>query len=275
MLILETTLSKCEYQMLTNIEIKNYKSIKHIEINVGKFNVLIGENGAGKSNFLEAIASISAINANKFNNEFMLSRGIRIVESENLFSCFNTEYSNVINITVTENNENTYQYEIYFDKEEPYAPLKYKKIKARNDDFLQIVLDDKQLMENWFEKIKVKIEANNNEFELKFNERSELVNFFETVFMEELEEKKKEKKKEKKIETEKSQKEVSDFVIFSPELSSLRNNYSESQIEPLGIKGEGLFRLLEVMQKHEKDNFDLVRKTLEMFQWVETISLEE
>ena len=84
--------------MLAGIKISNYKSIKELEIGVGQFNVLIGENGAGKSNFLEVLASSSAIIANKFSNEFMLSRGIRVVSPESLFSCFKNEVAEDISI---------------------------------------------------------------------------------------------------------------------------------------------------------------------------------
>ena len=54
--------------MLAGIKISNYKSIKELEIGVVQFNVVIGENGAGKSNCLEVLASSSAIIANKFSN---------------------------------------------------------------------------------------------------------------------------------------------------------------------------------------------------------------
>ncbi|HBI9095695.1 TPA: AAA family ATPase, partial [Acinetobacter baumannii] len=66
----------------------------------------------------------------------------------------------------------------------------------------------------------------------------------------------------------------SHFVIYSPELSSLRNFSTESQIEPLGVNGEGLLKLLQVMQKHEPENFGKVCEIVEMFQWVEKIIIE-
>ena len=38
--------------MLKQITIKGYKSIKEAEIELGNINILIGANGAGKSNFI-------------------------------------------------------------------------------------------------------------------------------------------------------------------------------------------------------------------------------
>lgn len=40
---------------LTRIKIENYKSIKYCDISIGELNLLIGENGTGKTNVLEAI----------------------------------------------------------------------------------------------------------------------------------------------------------------------------------------------------------------------------
>lgn len=43
---------------LENIEIKNYRTIEHLEFNPGKINVVVGPNGKGKSSMLEAISSL-------------------------------------------------------------------------------------------------------------------------------------------------------------------------------------------------------------------------
>lgn len=40
---------------ISNIEIKNFRSLKHVNIPLDKFDVLVGQNNHGKSNFLEAI----------------------------------------------------------------------------------------------------------------------------------------------------------------------------------------------------------------------------
>jgi hypothetical protein len=39
------------------------------------------------------------------------------------------------------------------------------------------------------------------------------------------------------------------FVIFNPEINTLMGENTQSQIQPLGIHGEGLFTLLKVMAK--------------------------
>ena len=42
---------------LTRLIIKNFKSIKNCDISLSELNVLIGENGTGKTNLLDAIRS--------------------------------------------------------------------------------------------------------------------------------------------------------------------------------------------------------------------------
>jgi AAA15 family ATPase/GTPase len=64
--------------MIRQLHINNYKSLFDLTLEVGRFNVLIGENGCGKSNILEAITFAGAAAADKLDNEFLVSRGIRV-----------------------------------------------------------------------------------------------------------------------------------------------------------------------------------------------------
>lgn len=41
--------------MVNKIGIRNFKSIDTLDLELGRFNVIIGANGSGKSNVLEAI----------------------------------------------------------------------------------------------------------------------------------------------------------------------------------------------------------------------------
>lgn len=57
-------------------------------LSLGRVTVLIGENGSGKSNILEAIAFAAGAAANKLDNEFLFNRGIRVTEKEWVTSAF-------------------------------------------------------------------------------------------------------------------------------------------------------------------------------------------
>ena len=74
--------------MITKISIENYKSITKLDFSPGRFNILIGENGGGKSNLLEAISFGVAASLDKLDNEFLGLRGIRVTEPQFVMSSF-------------------------------------------------------------------------------------------------------------------------------------------------------------------------------------------
>lgn len=74
--------------MIKSVQIKKFKSVVDLSLDLGSFNVLIGENGCGKSNILEAIAFGGAASADKLDFEFFGSRGIRATNPEFMFSAF-------------------------------------------------------------------------------------------------------------------------------------------------------------------------------------------
>jgi len=45
--------------MLKILKVRNYKSLKEVDIKLGKFNALIGLNASGKSNIIDCLAFLS------------------------------------------------------------------------------------------------------------------------------------------------------------------------------------------------------------------------
>lgn len=69
--------------MLTNITVKGFKSIHELtDLKLGCVNVLIGANGCGKSNLLEAIGLVSAAISGRVDNELLNRRGVRLSPPE-------------------------------------------------------------------------------------------------------------------------------------------------------------------------------------------------
>lgn len=63
---------------------------------------------------------------------------------------------------------------------------------------------------------------------------------------------------------------IKGFVIYSPENSALRTFDKEGQIEPLGINGEGLLKLLSFHKsKNNGDKLRQIKNELEMIDWFE------
>lgn len=74
--------------MVKEIQIINYKSIVDLTLNLGRFNVIIGTNGCGKSNILEAITVASASHQRKLDTEFLLNRNVRVTEPHFMTNAF-------------------------------------------------------------------------------------------------------------------------------------------------------------------------------------------
>ena len=62
---------------------------------------------------------------------------------------------------------------------------------------------------------------------------------------------------------------LANFIIYSPEISSLRKFDEEGQIKPLGIKGEGLFNLLQIFSEDESYGPETIREIKNYLQIIE------
>lgn len=80
--------------MIEEVSIENFKSIQQLKIPLGKVTVLVGENGCGKTNILEAIALSAVAASDKLDHEFLASRGIILIEAHFMRSAFEVENLN-------------------------------------------------------------------------------------------------------------------------------------------------------------------------------------
>jgi AAA15 family ATPase/GTPase len=80
--------------MISEIRIQNFKSVQDLALKLGRVTVLIGENGSGKSNILEAVAFAAGAAANKLDGEFLANRGIRVVQETWMRSAFRSDLAN-------------------------------------------------------------------------------------------------------------------------------------------------------------------------------------
>jgi hypothetical protein len=63
--------------MIKRVHFRSFKSIEDVEFEPGLVNVLIGANGSGKSNLLEALGVLSAAVFGRVDDEALLRRGVR------------------------------------------------------------------------------------------------------------------------------------------------------------------------------------------------------
>src|SRR5437870_4680872 len=63
--------------MITKFKVQRFKTLESVELELGNVNVFIGANGSGKSNLLEAVATIAAAAFGRVDHESLVRRGCR------------------------------------------------------------------------------------------------------------------------------------------------------------------------------------------------------
>ncbi len=260
--------------MIRKLHINNYKSLHDLTLEVGRFNVFIGENGCGKSNLLEAIALVAAAAADKLDHEFLGSRGIRVTEPQLMRSAFSDE-SLIKSIEIAVGFENLDVLEKYTltNDNQPYAKwtrLEAGLSKSLSEAWERVIKQHKQA-EDIIQRCKNIAECND---ELKdaflgqeqiFNIENQLLKLTANFLRGNDEDAKNYLEHYKNLANDEDQ--LQNFIIYSPENTALRNFYKEGQIEPLGINGEGLLKLLKVIQSKSPEQRQEIHSSLQLFDW--------
>lgn len=229
--------------MLEKLRIENYKSIDKLELNLGRVNVFIGENGCGKSNILEAIALGAAAASNKLDNEFLATRGIRVTEPQFMRSAFDKEnLDGEIKLSFYGKNDTKFMCQLAHYNQ-PYSRWKDKIREIVVQDIENIVAPNRAFYQNkshpYAEKNPEKLIAIIEKLLPTYDENS-----------------------------------LPDFLIYSPQNTALRTFEKEGQIQPLGINGEGLFKLLKVLSLTQEGNkIGKLKEKLELIDWFEDLEI--
>jgi Predicted ATPases len=235
--------------MIQEITIKNFKSIDQLKLKLGRVTVLIGENGCGKTNILEAIALSSAAASDKLDHEFLASRGIRITEPQFMRSAFNSDDLNQeIETSFQFQNDKIITYNLQHDGK-PYSSW-ISKISDNSEEISEI--------ERMSEGIYLAYEQNTDIFsslsEADFVQQSVKRYIIENP----------------------DNLTLKNFLIFSPENSSLRIFKEEGQIQPLGIHGEGLLKLLTVLNAEKnQEKIQEIKEKMQLIDWFKDFSIPD
>lgn len=282
-------IANSELRVITNIKIENYKSIDKLEIPLGRVNVLIGENGAGKSNILESIALAGAAVGGKLDSEFLASRGIRVTRPEYMRPAFpGFKADDPISISIEASSGDSVAFKLTNDNQ-PYSKWKsqYSGEAVKLSDLDELFSSFKAFYS----------EKNNNTKETLSKLFRDITNQVSKALEANPPIKKSKTKKDKitipiSVELDDGDaftqylvkrhtlhnepgKDLQDFIVYSPENSSLRSFQKEGQIEPLGINGEGLLRLMSVFQSDGKytEVFHEIRRLLCVLGWFEDLEV--
>ena len=245
--------------MIHKVRIENFKSIADLTLNLRRLTVLIGSNGSGKSNILEALSFASAASQNKLDNEFLSSRGIRVTESRFMYSAFQ-------NLPLPRKfNHNTSQEGNGANIEQKTDPARTIRISSEGDNSrnydCELFADESGSFPKWEQLLDVNQPISKfmtrvrEEFFNEIESSPEIADKFATAFRSYF------------------YGTFSDFLIYSPENSALRTFQSEGQILPLGIRGEGLFAHLKGLNATHKDRLEIIREKLKLIDWFESFSI--
>ncbi|CAE6902134.1 hypothetical protein ACOMICROBIO_NCLOACGD_01577 [Vibrio sp. B1ASS3] len=265
--------------MLQAIEIKNFKSIEDLQLKFGRVNLFIGENGSGKSTILEALTFAAASEADKLDTEFLENRGIRVTIPKLMRSNFSQEHlEEPISIKVSIDSDGSGRKYLINNDNDTYSEWKLQtdttltsnEVTVSTQEFNQTFEQYKKMMDfvssNAFEKLKgtfgddsdiskVLEKLEEHDLKNKFSDLSESVKNVENSVNEELAS-------------------LKNFVIYAPQNKQLRNLKEEGAIRPVGIHGEGLFKLLREIHDKQPEALKDIEKGLSLISWYKSMDLD-
>ena len=268
--------------MFTEVQIENYKSIQSLKIGLGRVNVFIGENGCGKSNILEAIALASAAAADKLDNEFLAPRGIRVTEPEFMRSAFDkANIARTIKIILQDSKKLTLTFAIQ-NENKPYSKWNQVVNTLNSYEKMLGILDvttdehtlassadygglEESILSSIIEVVEEYLRKSLKEG-IADIEDEPIHNLGKEVFTQVLNDATRKTLNKMSDEVKKSHSILKKFLIYSPENSSLRTFEEEGQIQPLGNKGQGLHKLLGVLNM-SPDKINEIKQRLELIDW--------
>lgn len=248
--------------MISEIQIENFKSIAKLSLKPGNVTVLIGENGSGKSNVLEAIAFAAAAASGKLDDEFLHTRGIRVTDQEWMVSKFVPPRAPFEKMKAI---DQSIAFQISGSDADKPLNIKVSRLKGAR------VLPG----QTWH--VSPQLEGSEVDEELDTSDFIRELEVFRTTVPNvvnvnpEILEKVARKmvahrlaaaKKRKKLPEIAAALSLRDFLIYSPENTALRRFEDEGAIKPLGTKGEGLLKLLSDSAANGNSKFAAELKSL-------------
>lgn len=247
--------------MIRKLTIENFKSIRSLTLEPGRVSVLIGENGGGKSNILEAIAFAAAAMRDKLDHEFLASRGIRVTEPRFMHAAFESEETQERRVRLALDGDEGVIYSCSLESEASATLARWVDVEHQ---YVNVELED-ELVEKLLLLMEQVEERQHRQGSEQTHEEKRMTSarrLLDAVA--------------EALRTEPDQQYARDFLIYSPENSALRIFQAEGQILPLGIKGEGLFAHLKALAASEhRDKLEEIIEKLTLIDWFEGFELPE
>lgn len=236
--------------MIREISIKNYKSVVNQTIHLRRFNVVIGANGCGKSNILEAIAIAGLSASNKLDEDLFALRGIRVSAPQWMKSAFSEADNPVIEIRIVTDKNQPSKFKIHYSTES--KPSRW--IDTVEEETLQYLQGlDSKAPQTADELMELIISQKAKDTNVLFSINGHTVNISHTQVNG-----------------------LKSFMIYSPEESALRS-FDPSGSGQLGRNGQGLFPFLKQLSKQEGGESVLaeIKQNLEVIDWFDDLDFPQ
>lgn len=255
--------------VLRRLIIENFKSIDRLELELGRVNLIIGENGCGKTNILEALGMASAAAANTLDPASLKARGIRVTDPGWMRSGFdrsNRDLSLAIRalswIASDPPAGSVSFLAVLHHDNSPFGRwvnLAAKYLSERTSNNLDIVREfaiwlranldsiDSTLTESYALSPVERIDVDTADIRLKPLMIATALGMAASKLA------------------------LPTFLTYSPHEDSLRDLARDSVIEPIGIHGEGLFKLLQVLD--QEGQLQEIKEQLALLGWFDDLSV--
>lgn len=231
--------------LLREVTIEGFKSIRKLQLELGRVNVLIGANGTGKSNVLEAIAYGVAGAHGKLDNEYLVPRGVRVTEAPFMVGAFD-DATKDSSVGVGFRRDGRAKHMMHFPPETlvrtrgPWSLDLPRWAEGRAQEAVDDLIASappklRELMADPIYRAVLR--------ELVAERRARMADV------------------------------PDDFLIYAPENSALRVFQAEPQVMPLGVRGEGLFAHLKLMSEKTPNRFDEIVDGLGLLDWFQAIEI--
>lgn len=241
--------------MITKVHIENFKSVANLDIELGRINVFIGENGCGKSNILEGIAVGSASAHEKLDNEFLASRGVRVTDARFMRTALaDSEAADVVKVKF-EDDRGAVDNEIDSDQLSGKPSRHEVAIRRR----MTAVATQQRTMRATLDALR-NSSLPDADVQKTLSDLVHLLNVLD------------ESVRSIQLDID-SRKRIPEILIYAPENSALRTFQAEGHVLPLGVKGEGLFAHLRELAT--SGTLEKVIAELSLIDWFETFDIPD
>lgn len=234
--------------MIKTINIVNYKSVDKLELELGRVNLFIGENGCGKSNILEAIGLAAASASGRLENEFLTTRGIRVADADRMRSGFDSADAGAQIQIMVEGGAHKTNEAMYFQARlqhdnsaygqwaDEAAQEMWRRLSPTQSKELTSTFAGNREFMNVVDEVRGELASIGLSPELRGTAPEDLTRIIVLkgalgVMAKEMG--------------------LDRFITYTPHEEALRDLSRESRIEPIGLHGEGLFKLLSNLTREQ------------------------